>query len=361
MAHVAATSSGCGLRRLARSGRTGGVRRSVAARTGLDLGAWRCFAADAAAPRRWSKPLPPPSDLILGIAIRKHVTGYALLRCEDLLPLQFGLVDVRKAEDVQQKALEISVALKALRATALEKLQQASPSSSSAGASAKAARRWLVSLDDSVVDRSVPRNAAETSTQRAVTLLQGLVTADAKRLFKVAPALIHPRLSRKLLGVQARGLEGRRAIYELANQQVSDFPEVRTRGGQLAEDTYLMSDAWACARYAQRAARIAQKRQDPELMAELRREVFRSKRFKRLREAAAELQPRRAGRELEQAMESRITRAVDSLLHRMLEEEIEEARAEQARRAEEPNWDDEEEESDDDFASTCTRAVTYSH
>eukprot|EP00971_Amphidinium_carterae_P239200 4748453-Amphidinium_carterae.1 len=36
-------------------------------------------------------------DFLLGLCIRRNAAGYALLDFTDLLPLQFGIIDVRKA------------------------------------------------------------------------------------------------------------------------------------------------------------------------------------------------------------------------------------------------------------------------
>eukprot|EP00434_Breviolum_minutum_P018053 symbB.v1.2.015919.t1/scaffold1202.1/size131747/3 len=41
-------------------------------------------------------PVDDLGDFIISIAVRRKMTGYALLRFRDLLPLQFGIVDVSK-------------------------------------------------------------------------------------------------------------------------------------------------------------------------------------------------------------------------------------------------------------------------
>jgi len=140
------------------------------------------FAVCVAVAGRDAVPSLQHSDFVLGLSIRRHVTGYALLRFEDLLPLQFGLIDVRKALEVQQKALEIAAVLRDLRQAAPEKLRQVAPGSaqlhmatSAEGASSKSRWRWVVSVDDSTVDRSPPTNARESGTQRTIAMLQGLV------------------------------------------------------------------------------------------------------------------------------------------------------------------------------------------
>lgn len=284
------------------------------------------------------------ADFLLGLSVRRHMAGYALLRFEDLLPLQFGLVDVRKALEVQQKALEIGAVLRELRNAAPEKLRQALQEdiggagsledddaeedelaglpSRTPSQSSKKPGRWIVSIDDSTVDRAKPVTHADNVAQQAIAMLQGLVIGDCKRLFKVAPVLVHPRKARLLVGVRGRGEEARKEVFEVARVKVSDFPAiVNERSGSLKDDTFLMSDAWASARHAQRAAMVAELRSDARLVEELRREVLASKPLKRLEEAAAELYPRKAGRELAEVMAIRAERLIDERLHRLIDEE----------------------------------------
>jgi len=265
--------------------------------------------------------------------MRRDVTGYALLRFDDLLPLQFGLIDVRKALDVQQKALEIAAVLRDLRNAAPAKLRQvlAGRGDTAAAADCDATDRgdwrWLVSVDDSTVDRSSPSNAREANAHRTIAMLQGLVIGDAKRIFRIAPVLVHPRRSRLYYGVRHSGLQARQAIYDFVSKEVPDFPAVRQRTGALAADTLLMSDAWATGRYAQRAALVAEKHADTELIADLRRKILRRGRFKKMSEAIEGLQPRKAGQELADVMETRLNQAVKQYLHRMLDLELEERKS----------------------------------
>ncbi|CAE8650698.1 unnamed protein product, partial [Polarella glacialis] len=135
-------------------------------------------------------------DFLLGLSVRRHLTGYALLRFHDCLPLQFGLIDVKKqdTDEVQQKALEIAAVLRDLRQAAPEKLGRASPEEhlsadgeeelddleDNVAASGKADSRqfrWVIAVDDSTVDRSPPTNARENEVQRTLAMLQGLVIA----------------------------------------------------------------------------------------------------------------------------------------------------------------------------------------
>merc|ERR1712048_1282531 len=87
-----------------------------------------------------------------------------------------------------------------------------------------------------------------------------------------------------------------------------------------------MADAWVSARFAQRTALIVEKRKDTDLLADLRRRIMNSKRFRRMSQAVEELHPRRAGRELANAMESRVNQAIEDHLHRLLDEELQERR-----------------------------------
>jgi len=292
---------------------------------------------------------PPAADLVLGICVRRHMAGFALVGFDQLLPLQFGLVDVRKAEEAQQKANEITAVLRELRQTGPEKLRQAMPEDETASTfmgdegdededeegelrqfrqasvprtAAKKAYRWIVCFDDSTVDRASPRNMAQTATQQATAMLQGLLMAECRRLFKTAAVLVHPRQSRQHLGIRGRGGEARSQVYNAARSRVHDFPAVTyDRSGTLKEDTYLISDAWAAARHAQRTTLVAGLREDPKLMSQLRGEIMGMRPMKRLREAAAELHPRQAGQELADVLESRVERQIDQQLLRLIEEE----------------------------------------
>lgn len=268
--------------------------------------------------------------------------------CEEMVPLQFGLIDVRKAQDVQQKALEISAVLRDLRQAAPEHLRRAWPAAPSLREAPTSGRswRWIVSLDDSTMDRAPPNNAQSSNAQRTIAMLQGLVAADAKRLFRAAPVLVNPRQSRLQLGVRESGPSARQKIFEWASQQVADFPVVKHKSGAVSEDSLLISDAWASARCAQRAAMVAQKRsEDTELVAELRRRVMKSRRFEKMSQAVEELHPRSAGRELAKVLETKVARAVEEQLHRLLDLELEERRVEAeslAAEQEGPGSDEEE-------------------
>jgi len=289
-------------------------------------------AAPSSGPRFKEKPKSPAAsvgDFVLGLSIRRHIAGYALLRFRDLEPLQFGLIDVRKSMEVQQKALEIGAVLRDLRNTAPQKLQRVASEQDLDDFDLSPSRQWLwhVSVDDSTIDRSPPTNAGASATQRAIAMLQGLVIGDSKRLFKVAPALVHPRRSRQLLGVRGLGPTAREQVHEIATSRVHDFPEVRKKSGTLSEDTLLMSDAWASARYTQRAALVALKKSDAQLVEELRRQALRSRKIQRMQEAVRELQPRKAGAELAQVLESRVQKMIEDGIHRMLDKELEAASA----------------------------------
>merc|ERR1712004_158027 len=86
-----------------------------------------------------------------------------------------------------------------------------------------------------------------------------------------------------------------------------------------------MSDAWAIARYAHRESLIADLRQDPELQDEIRREVMKSSKLQKMSAAALELYPRKAGKELQTVLESRVESMVTLQMHRLLDEEIDPA------------------------------------
>lgn len=268
-----------------------------------------------------------PAHFLLGLSIRRHLAGYALLRFRDLLPLQFGLIDVRKALEVQQKAVEVAAALRELRQAAPQLLLRAAPDEQMAFPENSRLWRWVVSVDDSTVDRSPPTDVKQSATQRSIAMLQGMVIGDCKRLFRVAPSLVHPRRSRQLLGIRGLGPRARKEVYEIASAQVPDFPVVKSRNGVMLEDTLLMSDAWVSARCAQRALLVAEKRADASLMSSLRREALASKQLSRMSEAVAELHPRRASRELADVLESRVEWLVEERIQRLLDEEFGLARA----------------------------------
>ncbi|CAL1134964.1 unnamed protein product [Cladocopium goreaui] len=219
-------------------------------------------------------------DFILSIAVRRKMTGYALLRFRDLLPLQFGIVDVSKhgPDEAQKKALEIAAALRDLREVAPQKLMQLAADGEEMDSLDEEMKnrqwKWIVALDDSTVDRGPPVNVRENKAQRTICMMQGLLIADCKRIFKSAPQVLNPRRSRQRLRVRGGpSPQVRKEIFEEACREVPDFPVVRHRTGTLKEDTYLMSDAWATARLAQRVVLLAQKREDPKLMARIREQA----------------------------------------------------------------------------------------
>mmetsp|Transcript_11552 Transcript_11552/g.20460 ORF Transcript_11552/g.20460 Transcript_11552/m.20460 type:complete len:374 (-) Transcript_11552:26-1147(-) len=270
-------------------------------------------------------------DFLLALSVRRHVTGYALMRFRDLLPLQFGLIDVKKTDtdEVQSKALEIAAVLRDLRQAAPVKLRRADPEDKVTddfddGLPNSKTRqwKWVVAVDDSTVDRSPPTNARENQVQRTLAMLQGLVIADCKRLFKVAPQIVHPRRSRLLLGIRGLGPPARREALDIATSQVPEFPVVRHRSGVLSDDSLLMSDAWASARFAQRTVLIAQKRADQQLMTKLRKEALVSKQLKKITQVISELHPRKESKELSDVLETRIDKMVEEKLNRLIDEEM---------------------------------------
>lgn len=264
----------------------------------------------------------PLADFLLGLSVRQHLTGYALLRFADLQPLQFGLIDVRKTLELQQKALEISAVLRDLRKGAPQKLMRFASDTADEGTESKK-WRWVVSIDDSTVDRSPPRQAKQQHAHRAVAMLQGLVIGDTKRLFRAAPALVNPRQSRRMIGVHGLGIDARKDIFEIAVARVADFPVIKRSNGIVNEDSYLMSDAWAAARYSQRAALVAEKQADQQLVQSLRKQALASKRIQRMQQAVADLLPRKAGKELAIVIESRVQKYVRDRIQSMLEVEQE--------------------------------------
>jgi len=261
-------------------------------------------------------------DFIVGLSVRRHITGYALLHFEDLLPLQFGIIDVRKAAEAQQKSLEIKAVLRELKQEAPQKLQRALAEGAD-DRPASGTRQWLVTIDDSTQDRAPATNASQSQSQMQIAMLQGLVIADCRRLFKVAPTLVHPQLSRRHLGARGRGIEARQEVYELAASEIPDFLELRRPSGALNEDALLVSDAWASARFAQRQWLVADRRQDPHVMTKLRQLVLSSKPMRKIKQAVDDLLPRKAGRELEEVMETKVGRQIEDHINRMLDRELE--------------------------------------
>ncbi|CAE7739402.1 unnamed protein product [Symbiodinium sp. CCMP2592] len=285
-------------------------------------------------------------DFILSLAVRRQMTGYALLRFRDLLPLQqlvlqkrFGLVDYAKhgADDVrifpsllcpayqtyhvtceaQQKGLEVLAVLRDLRQArlsfqdgGLEKLQvfaeQIAPQkllqlvgeSEDSDVLEEEFRqrqwKWVVAMDDSTIDRGTPKTVRESHAQRVVSMLQGLVIADCKRVFKSAPQVINPRRSRLHVGVRGGpNEEARKELFDIASKEVPDFPVIRYRSELFWQhfcgpvQLYEYSGTRVCnewlrralpftasaARMAQRVVLLAQKREDQKLMAFLREQA----------------------------------------------------------------------------------------
>lgn len=265
--------------------------------------------------------------------MRRHIAGYALLSYDDLMPLQFGLVDARKTMEVQQKALEIAAALRDLRQAAPQKLQR-SAGGDLPDRDPDARWRWLIAVDDCSADRAPPRYAKDSQAQRATSMLQGLVLSDCRRLFKIAPVLTHPRLARQHLGVRGTGQGAREEILQVATSEVPDFPEVRHRSGALNEDTLLMSDAWATALCAHRQELVAERRGDAMLVEKFRRQVLRIKHIQRMHEAVEELHPRKASLELAAVLETRVEKYIEDRIHRLIDAE-DDRRREDRQRAEE--------------------------
>jgi len=258
-------------------------------------------------------------DFLIGLSIRRHSTGYALLRFMDMLPLQFGVINVKDAVDVQQKALEIGAMLRELRRMAPEKLQQAT---SDSPITETKSWSWVVSIDDFTVDRTPPRSSTAAGNQQQASMLQGIVMSDCKRIFKIAPTLINPRESRFHLGFRG-GREGaRQETYDFASSQIDDFPKLLHRSGAIKEDSFLMSDAWASARYLRRSLLVAAKRADQNLVNKLRSQALASKKFQRLTAAIDELQPRRSAHELTHVLETRLEKFVEDRIAQLVDEEF---------------------------------------
>ncbi|CAE7235204.1 unnamed protein product [Symbiodinium necroappetens] len=273
-------------------------------------------------------------DFILSLAVRRHMTGYALLRFRDLLPLQFGLVDYAKhgADDAQKKGLEVLAVLRDLRQTAPKKLLQFIDESEDVDVLEEEFRqrqwKWVIAMDDSTIDRGAPKTVRESHAQRLVSMLQGLVIADCKRVFKSAPQVINPRRSRLHVGVRGGpNEEARKELFDIASKEVPDFPVISHRTGTISKDTFVMSDAWASARMAQRVVLLAQKREDQKLMAFLREQAIGSKPIKKLAQVISELYPRRESKELSDVMEKKIEAMVDEKLNKILNEELRRAQA----------------------------------
>ncbi|CAJ1356047.1 unnamed protein product [Effrenium voratum] len=278
-------------------------------------------------------PLEDVGDFILSLAVRRKMTGYALLRFGDFLPLQFGLVDVSKhgQDEAQKKALEVAAVLRDLKQVAPKKLLQLAENPEAMDALGEEMKsrqwKWVIAFDDSTMDRGPPVNVRENRAQRTVSMLQGLLISDCKKIFKSAPQLVNPRRSRQLLGVRGGpSPQVRKEVFELATSQVPDFPEVRYRTGTLSEDTYLMSDAWAAARLAQRLALLAKKREDHELLEKLRAEAMASKQIQKLTEVVSDLHPRRESKELSDVLEKKVDQMVEEKLNRLLDEDLRRAK-----------------------------------
>lgn len=250
-----------------------------------------------------------PVDFLVGLAIRRHAAGYAIFRFKDMEPVQFGLIDVIKADDNQQKGLEIAAALRQLRKKTTRR---------SAHDLVKPAEgwRWSVSFDNSLVDRAFPKGPTAVNTLRDVSMLQGLVVSDAKRIFKAAGYLVHPRKSRLMLGIRGSGFESRKQVHDMAKERMPDFPAMTVRSGALDERSLLISDAWAVAQFARRATVVAEQQKKAHVMDRLRQEVLESKQLRRLAEAVEQLYPRRVGKDLEEVLESRVERLVKQRLYR---------------------------------------------
>ncbi|CAK8988348.1 unnamed protein product [Durusdinium trenchii] len=191
--------------------------------------------------------------------------------------------------------------------------------------------KWIVALDDSTMDKGAPVNVREDQAQRTVSMLQGLLISDCKRIFKTAPYVLNPRRSRQRLGVRGGpSPQVRKEIFEEACQEVADFPVVRYGSGTVSEDTYLMSDAWATARLAQRVVLLAQKREDQKLMARLREQAMSSKQIKKLSEVILELHPRKESKELSDVLEKKVDQIVEENLYKLLDKELERRRSTQS-------------------------------
>eukprot|EP00933_Yihiella_yeosuensis_P005308 TRINITY_DN109799_c0_g1_i1.p1 TRINITY_DN109799_c0_g1~~TRINITY_DN109799_c0_g1_i1.p1 ORF type:complete len:385 (-),score=100.50 TRINITY_DN109799_c0_g1_i1:98-1252(-) len=295
--------------------------------------------ASSRSPKKVIGPSNEVGDFVLGLSVRRHLTGYALLSFKDLSPLQFGLINMKKAtseeEEVQKKALEVAAVLRDLRETAPQKLLRQVSAGIEEGDdeddddmdrledefARKKQWRWVIAVDDSTVDRSPPTNARDNQVQKTVAMLQGLIIADCKRLFKSAPQLVHPRRSRLLLGIRGVGPPARKQVFDIATSEVPDFPVLKHRSGILSDDSLLMSDAWASARFAQRIALLSEKRNDQQLMAKLRKEALGSKQLRKIVDTIGELHPRRESSELSDVLETRVSKMIDEKLNKILDEE----------------------------------------
>eukprot|EP00434_Breviolum_minutum_P018052 symbB.v1.2.015918.t1/scaffold1202.1/size131747/2 len=187
--------------------------------------------------------------------------------------------------------------------------------------------KWIVAMDDSTIDRGPPVNVRENKAQRTISMLNGLLIAECKRIFK----------SRQKLGVRGGpSPQVRKEIFEEACREVPDFPVVRHRTGTMAEDTYLMSDAWAAARMAQRVVLLGQKREDAKLMTRLREQAMASKQVKKLMEVISELHPRKESKELSDVLEKKVDHLVEEKLNQLLEEDLRKMKAVASNQAERP-------------------------
>merc|ERR1712217_940362 len=109
----------------------------------------------------------------------------------------------------------------------------------------------------------------------------------------------------------------------IASVKVSDFPLVKNKNGKILQETLLMADAWASARYSQRSTLVAEMRTDTQLVNKLRQQVLASKKLCRLNKAVEELYPRTAGHELAKVLQSRVEKFIDDRIHKILDQEFE--------------------------------------
>ena len=107
-------------------------------------------------------------------------------------------------------------------------------------------------------------------------------------------------------------------VLSLARKSIPEFPVVNHKSGALDENTLLMSDAWASARYAQRVELVQEKKKDPILMEKIRRKVLGSKQLQRMSDVVEQLHPRNVGSDMAAVLESRVQRLIDTELHNQL-------------------------------------------
>jgi len=140
---------------------------------------------------------------------------------------------------------------------------------------------------------------------------------------------VEPRQFRRLLGVQGRGPAARRDTLNIAKQEVADFPVINMKSGVMSDETLLMSDAWATAKFVQRNERLMACHGDPAFMTALRRKVFASS--KDLRRGSKSVQSfaqnARAGSAADVmarggAFDQRVDRLLEKELQGMLDEEL---------------------------------------